>query len=493
MKYKFFPARALVAAGVTCFAVSAIRPAAAEDLAFFAIDPTPNFPDLTWHGISLVGAYDVSAQYESAGAPYAGATYSSAGIISPMNRKPMWLVAPNQSFQSYIGLKVDEPITDQTHFVARFEVGFNPTTFEISDTLRSMQRANGIPLAQQNFNGDGPRAGQIFNGDAWVGLQDSVLGTLRYGRNLSVSTDMVILYDPLVSYGFSLLGNIGLVAGQGSPETIRVDNSVKYLNNFGPFRVELMYGNPNTNVDQFFQGSIGYVQPNFSVDAFGGYATDMTFSSALAGPTNFGSKFLGARVYDTSAVGLFGKYVFPLGPNGLTDLTEPRFTMSVGYNRLDFTNPDDGGIGIGHTTIGGYRLGPRYATNGSAATGIVDYAFTGGDRVIDATFITGKYQFNPVLSAAAAYQRYDQNTYGRGVNSIPGIVAPAFSRNKCSTAQYINCAGTYQVLSFRVDYDWTKNIRLYAGVAYSAVSGGFAFSYLKRSEWAPTAGVRLIW
>jgi hypothetical protein len=50
--------------------------------------------------------------------------------------------------------------------------------------------------------------------------------------------------------------------------------------------------------------------------------------------------------------------------------------------------------------------------------------------------------------------------------------------------------GSEQVVSFRVDYEWTKNLKLYAGVAYSRFSGGFAFSYLRTSEVDPTAAMR---
>ena len=42
----------------------------------------------------------------------------------------------------------------------------------------------------------------------------------------------------------------------------------------------------------------------------------------------------------------------------------------------------------------------------------------------------------------------------------------------------------------RVDYDWNKNLRLYGGVTYSKVNGGFAFGFLHPDEVAPTVGMR---
>ena len=164
--------------------------------------------------------------------------------------------------------------------------------------------------------------------------------------------------------------------------------------------------------------------------------------------------------------------------------------MTGGYSRVDFSNPADGGFTPGHSTIGGYEIGPILSTNGSTGSGIVNYAFTGGDRFVNVSFITGKYQHDAQWSAAVGYYRYDQKSYGLGVNSIPGIVAPGYSRTACSSSTFINCAGAEQVVSFRVDYDWTKNFRIYAGVAYSRVDGGFAFSYLNTSEFDPTVGMR---
>src|SRR5258708_18960758 len=109
-------------------------------------------------------------------------------------------------------------------------MGFNPTTGDISDGPKSVKANDGIALNQQNFNGDGPRAGQILNGEAWVGFDSKQWGTVHIGRNNSVSTDMQGAYDPLSSLGFSLLGWIAMFSGQGGNDAPRIDDSFKYLN-----------------------------------------------------------------------------------------------------------------------------------------------------------------------------------------------------------------------------------------------------------------------
>jgi predicted porin len=372
-------------------------------------------------------------------------------------------------------------------------MGFNPTTGDISDGLKSVKINNGIALNQQDFNGDASRAGQILNGEAWAGLESKKWGVIHVGRNNAVSVDMLGAYDPLASYGFSLLGYVGLFAGMGGAETPRIDDSIKYLNNWGPLRVEAMYGHPNTNAKDFYQGTIGFVLPQFSVDLIAGQAHDVISAVALSNlsPGALGSSFLGARVFDSTMYGALGKYVFMLGGNGPLATPESKFTLSGGYSRLDLSNPADGGRQPGFSTIGSYQIGPILAVNGSSAFGVVNYSYTGGDRLVDISFIAGKYQYDQQWAFTAAYYRFDQNSFGHGVNSRPGIVAPSFSNVDCSSASFFNCAGAEQVAAFRADYQYTKNLMFYAGLAYSKVSGGFAFGYLTVSTYDPTVGLRL--
>ncbi|MCC8958126.1 porin [Bradyrhizobium sp. Pear77] len=466
--------------------------AASASAAEFPIKAPPVIPDLTWHGITLIGTIDVSGQYQYNGAPYAGNIYSPSSLIAPTNRSSQFLLAPNQSRQSYVGVKVEENLASDLNFIARAEMGFIPTTGELADGLKSVKINNGIALNQQNFNADGSRAGQILNGEAWAGFDSKQWGTVHVGRNLSVSADMLGAYDPLASFGFSLLGYVSYFSGMGSAETAIIDDSIKYLKNWGPVRIEAMYGHPNTNAKDFWQAEIGYVLPQFSIDALGGVMHDAISVSSLSStlPGALGSNFLGARVFDASMYGVLAKYVFPVGVNGPLSTAASKFILSGGYSRVTFSNPADGGRTPGFSTIGSYQIGPTLSQNGSSGFGIVNYSYTGGDRLVDISFITGKYQYDDQLAFTLAYYRFDQNSYGHGVNSIPGITAASFSNADCSSASFLNCAGSEQVGSFRVDYQYTKNLMFYAGMAYSKVSGGLAFGYLKTYTYDPTIGLR---
>jgi predicted porin len=477
---------------LACVAASLgfVTSANAADLDGLIIKAPPEVPVLTWNGITFIGVIDVAGQYEAKGAPYSGAAASTYSIVAPGGRNSQFILAPNQATVSYIGFKVDERLTSNVDFIARAEMGFNPTTGDLIDAPLASQRMNGIPLASQNVIGDSARAGQILNGEAYVGFKADTWGAIQVGRTGIVSRDMLGAYDPLASYGFSLIGYTGTFVGQGSAETGILDQSIKYLNSFGPFRVEVMYADPGTAAKGFTQGSFGYVQPNFSVDLLAGHASDIVSVSALAGPANLGSQFIGALVSDTDMYGAFAKYVFNVGGSGPFSTLESKFTVSGGYSRLVFSNPADGGLAPGHITAGNYELGPVLSPNGSIGSGIVNYAYTGGDRLMDISFITGKYQYDPQFSFVLGYYRYDSHSYGFGVSSLPGIVAPIYSKTNCSSSSFINCSGTEQVLSFRTDFQWTKNLMLYAGIAYSKVSGGMAFGFLNRYDYDPTVGVR---
>jgi hypothetical protein len=99
---------------------------------------------------------------------------------------------------------------------------------------------------------------------------------------------------------------------------------------------------------------------------------------SLSGAANFGSEFLGARIFDTDMYGLFAKYVFNLAKSGPLSTSDSKLTVNGGYQRITFSNPSDGGYGPGHTTIGGYEIGPIFSTNASVVSGVVNYAYTGG-------------------------------------------------------------------------------------------------------------------
>ncbi len=453
-----------------------------DDLGVVVKDGIPEIPPLTWRGLTLYGVVDVSALYMSHSAPASGQLYAPLAIIAPQNRGPAFMLGSNSASQSLLGLKAKEPLAYGFSFIGKIEMGFNPTSGQLSDALGSIRAQNGLATAQQGSSADGPRAGQAFSGEVYAGVQHETLGALTVGRQNTLSTDALFAYDPLISYGFSLVGYIGAPGGQGSSEVVRVDSAIRYKNAYGPFRVAAIYANPQSNVKDIWQLDAGVDYAGFSADVVGGHANDEVTAGSL-GAAFAGSPFLGAKVYDTDMIGAFGRYKYALSETSY-------LSLSGGWEHIDYKNPADGGLAPGHTDIGGYQIGPGYSTNGLASGGIVNYGFTGGDKTLDVSFVAIKYQHDPRLSFAVGYYRFDQNSFGFGVASVAPGAALFYSKTNCSTSKYTNCSGNEQVVGLRADYQFNRNFMVYAGGAYSAVANGLAFGYLNKVEFSPTVGLR---
>jgi predicted porin len=102
-------------------------------------------------------------------------------------------------------------------------------------------------------------------------------------------------------------------------------------------------------------------------------------------------------------------------------------------------------------------------------------------------FWTGvKYALNSKTDITLSYYHQTQNDFRR-----PSTCSPAAGFRS-------SCAGTLDEVSLYADYRFTKHFDGYAGIAYSAVSGGLAIAiphgpgvpYLYNNNTAPTVGVR---
>jgi hypothetical protein len=277
-----------------------------------------------------------------------------------------------------------------------------------------------------------------------------------------------------------------------------VDQSLKYNNKFGPFNVELLYSDAGTAFKDTFQGKIGLEYGGLSVSAMGGQLNDAITIASLGGAANLGSNFVGAKVADATTWGLFAKYRINLGgsipiitadkgaafykANAPIETFTPSLTISGGYENIRFVNPADGGWGVGHTTIGGYQLGPVVTTTGLASAGIVNNGFTGGAKVMEVPFVTVRYTWDPQWTVAVGWYQQRSNSFGFDV--------PNASPVPCSNAQFSNCSGYNETEAFRVDYAYTKHLTFYGGVTYTSLHGGAQFGFLSHYEIAPTIGAR---
>jgi predicted porin len=466
MNKSIFPANAGLKKTALAAAFVAVLAFASAGTAQAADDGT-----LTWNGITLYGTLDVGVANQSHGAPlsddfYVGLDY----LVSKNGRKSITSVAPNGLSQSKIGVKGLEALTDDLSAVFNAELGFNPTSGKISDALQSLVNANGKPLTAQDTAGDGSRAGQVFNGPAFLGLSSKTFGTLTAGRHNSVLVDDINKYDPMGgSYAFSVVGYSGATAGMGNTENVRLDNSLKYNFTHDWLRVAAMYqfGHNGDSGDggAAAQFDVGADYAGFSGDLFYGYKNGAigagSLSAAQLATAGVPHDSLAATISDTTAFA------------GLLSYTAGPLKFSGGYEHITFENPDHP-LQAGFTGLGGYDFS------------FVNNTAYNRHKVLEVSFAGVKWSISKELSLTGSIYHYDQNSY-RSTGGTGG--APIVASN-CSTNVAGSCSGTLNAYSLMADYRFTKRFDVYAGAMYSVVEDGLANGYLHPNNLNTMVGAR---
>jgi hypothetical protein len=150
--------------------------------------------------------------------------------------------------------------------------------------------------------------------------------------------------------------------------------------------------------------------------------------------------------------------------------------LFAGYEYILYAPPSDPfGAGTGFNDIAG-----NFVCAGCAAfnnTNINSTAFNAGDKTLNVFWTGVKYTVIPNLDVMAAYYHYDQPTFGAPANCA-AAVTPA------------NCHGTFDAVSFVVDWQFAKKFDAYAGFMFSQVNGGLANGYFNRNTIDPTVALR---
>ena len=417
---------------------------------------------LTWHGITLYGAIDMGLAYQTHGTPLSNSAGFGLGyLISKNSNKPYFGVAPNALSASNIGLKGNEELLPGLSAVFNLQTSFLPTSGRLADGLGSIVQNNGVPLTSQTTFADSSKDGQALNTAAWGGLSSPVYGTLTYGRQNALTLDGVIAYDPMSASGaFSVIGFQGATAGGGDTENARLDNSLKYTVNLGPFRAAAAAQlSPNGDGSRnIVQGQVGVDYLGLSLDAIVGHVKDAISAAPLAVgfvPTaaqlaQAGSGLVAGTVSDNTSLMLLARY--GIGP----------VKLFAGYENIRYVNPTVP-LPVGSTIIGGYTLGTVSNTGFPNA------------RDLQVFWTGAKYAVRSDVDLIAAYYHQQQNSFG-----------PV----GCSNASLATCSGQLDAVSFLVDYRFAKRFDAYAGAMYSQVSNGLASGFLNRSTIDPTVGMR---
>jgi len=415
-------------------------------------------PPLTWNGITLYGAIDVGIAHLTHGAPLSN-TYgpSLPYVLQAYSNRPLTSIANNGLTTSKLGLSGSEPLgLLDLKGVFKLETGFQPTSGRLTDGPKSLIDNNGVANDKKISSGDSSRAGQPFQNAAYIGVSSKLLGTLTFGRQLSLLGESLARHDPLpASPAFSPIAYSGTAGGFGDTEDKNQDDTVKYAFAWGPARLAVLYqfGKKGYEPEGGASASIGASFAGLSVDAVYGFVRGAIFSSSLNAAQNaMAPGTLAGRVSDNTAYSLMGNYKIS------------RIKLYAGYEHMRFANPKDP-LPNGTVTIGGYVLST--VTN-TAFTIHRNLEYSWGGATVSAT---------PHLDITAAYYHFQQNSY---------------NANGCTDNSAGNCAGTLDFGSVVADYRLTRRFGTYAGVNYSTAANGLASGFLFTSNMSTMIGIRFI-
>ena len=426
---------------------------------------------LTMYGITLYGTIDIGVAYQSHGSPFsdAAATNVNNFLIKASNKSNTSFASNGMSI-STIGLKGREPLGDGWWGVFQLDTGFLPASATLIDGPRSLAVNNGVPLAQQKSWGDSTRAGQAFNGRAFVGIDSPGYGTLTFGRQSTLLNDNVCKYDPLsCSLAFSYVGFFGSSAGTGDTEDRLLDGTLKYTLTNGIFHGGAMYqfGNASalsSSKGTAYQVDLGLAQGPWSVDGVLAHKNDaisvstpLTAAQVVAlstpGSSTYGlpvDKTVPGTVSDNTSYMLLGEY----------DAGRAKFFGA--YEHIRYDNPSTP-LPIGTQTIGGYFI----VTNNDAFP---------RPKILEIAWVGMRYALTPSLDLFGAYYRAMQSSYAKVY---------------CSNGSSPQCSGHYNALSLVLDQHFGKHFDVYGGVQWSRVYDGMGSGYLQTGSFDPSIGVRI--
>ena len=461
---------------------------------------------LTWHGITLYGAYDVGVGWVSHGLPENGYNYEGESLVNRNGYQHRFVVAPNNLQQTGLGVRGKEEFLPGWSVVFNLSTGINPQSGLLANASATQTANNGLPRASYSFAIDGARAGQPFNDEYYGGVSSEHFGTLTFGRQRSLGTDAMLVYDPASgAYAFSYIGYNGTMAGGGDTEDSRWDDALKYRIGYGPVHFGAMYKfadgsggcysasatwtaatcTPESAHNNAYGFDVGGGHGKFSADVvFQHYNQAISVLNPLLGPQSPTAPYqsttnsintnpiTGANLIDTTNT-VYGIVTDNSAIMGAVKYTWDPFKFYAGYEYIWQNNPTDP-LGVGASDQGGYIM-----------SGVEDNNLD-SEKLVQVWWAGVKYTYRGKTDFTFAWYQQRQNDF-----RVPATCSP--------TAGYrSSCAGSLNEGSFYTDHHFTKRFDGYAGIAGSYVTGGLAIAiphkpgvpYFYNNNVAPTVGIR---
>jgi predicted porin len=461
---------------------------------------------LTWHGITVYGAYDIGVGYVTHGLPVNGYNYEGESLVNRNGYQSRFVVAPNNLQQTGLGVRGKVEFLPGWSVVFNASTGINPNSGLLANASATQTVNNGLPRASYSYAIDGARAGQPFNDEYYGGVSSKLFGTLTFGRQRSLGTDAMLLYDPAGgAYAFSYIGYNGTMAGGGDTEDSRWDDALKYRFAYGPVHFGAMYKFANGSAG-CFSGTAGWTAATCTAQSahnnaygfdLGGsvhkFSADVVFQhfnqaisvlNPLLGPQSLTAPYqstvnsintnqiVGVNLVDPNDT-VYGIVTDNNAIMAAIKYTWDPFKFFAGYEYIWQNNPSNP-LGVGATDQGGYIM-----------SGVEDNNLD-SEKLVQIWWTGAKYTFRSKTDFTFAWYQQRQSDF----RQPPACSAAAGFR--------ASCAGTLNEGSFYVDHHFTKRFDAYAGIAYSWVSGGLAIAiphgpgvpYFSNNNTAPTIGGR---
>jgi len=391
-------------------------------------------------------SYSIDSQFPASVNPYSAVKTSVLGSATGMINGGI--------SDSRVGVKGSQDLGNGMKAFFTLEEGINLPTGDVNNGAAALA-ANGGANAGTSAAAATSLNGQMFNRQAYAGISDEKLGSLRVGRNYAPMFDIAVAYDPVQNAQlFSPLGFSGTIGGGGGvTEDTRVDNSLKYGNKFGAFNVGGLYKfggvAGHSSAKSGYALNAGYEAGDLGVQAaYEGFNDALSGASASAGhittslnPAN--NNQVDVTAYNTSSFMLAAKYK-------LND----KATAKVGFETFTLSKPTES-LATATTTYYGQTVASL--TN-----------FAGANRTTQILWIGGDYNYTEAFNLAAG-------VYNVSTKQSDDYTATSATNAVAKTGQASSSA-TY--LSLLADYHYTKAVDTYVGLLYGNFSGnGFSTGY----------------
>jgi predicted porin len=463
---------------------------------------------LTWHGITLYGAYDVGIGWVSHGLPENGYNYEGESLVNRNGYQHRFVVAPNNLQQTGLGVRAKEEFTPGWFAVFNASTGINPQSGLLANASQTDIINNGLPRASYSEAIDGARAGQPFNDEFYGGVSSDRYGTLTFGRQRALGTDEMLVYDPAGGgYAFSYIGYNGTMAGGGDTEDSRWDDAVKYRIAYGPVHFGAMYKfadgsggcytaattwsattcTPQAVHNNAYGFDLGGTAGKFSADLVAQHYSDaISVLNPLLGPQSQspGQSFQSTtdsintnpitppNLIDTTNT-VYGIVTDNYGVMAAAKYVWDAYKFFAGYEYIWQNNPKNP-LGVGASDQGGYFM-----------SGVEDQNLD-SEKLVQIWWTGMKYTYRTKTDFTFAWYQQRQNDF-------------RYPQNACAPGNFrSSCAGTLNEGSLYVDHHFTKRFDGFAGIAYSYVTGGLEIAiphgpgvpFNSDNNFAPTIGGR---